>query len=240
MAILDHYPTVPKPAWFNPARLQADEIKLCGPLAAERGSGVVSYLRTGGCTAGCGACCEAFVVPVDVNNLAHAEYEPVVHGRVHLPIPSGMEGKAGYSDWEHWLTLHDAWLLQMPSGLLTLQLPVEAKRPAPARDLDAWVSWLGAHGISAVRRFEQLLAYIPAPCRELTADKLCGAVGTMRRPHLCSAYPVHPLDIEGLDFCTYRFDPVSQSQITEIATSARRRPPPPQRKGKKKRKKGRR
>ena len=43
-----------------------------------------TYIRTGGCTVGCGACCEFVVLPVD---------------------PRAMNTK-GFEDWKNWLALH--------------------------------------------------------------------------------------------------------------------------------------
>lgn len=242
MPILDAYPKMPKPARFNPARLQQDEIKLVPALRREA-TAAVGYLRTGGCTAGCGACCEAFVVPINPEALADDEFEPVSEeGQIVIPIEPTVRGHRGYGDWEYWLQLHEAWLLQLPGGLLVLPLPlpVEAKSPAPVPlTLDAWVAWLEGHGISIIRRLgQQLLAYVKVACTKLTEDGLCGVFGTEARPVMCRTYPEHPMDIDGIDFCTYRFDPMETSQVTEIASRPRPNPTPSRKK--KRKKKGRR
>lgn len=238
MAILDHYPAAAKPARFNPARLQQDEIKLLPTLVGDPPD-VVGYLRTGGCTAGCGACCGAFVVPVALDALADKEFKPVSEGQIMLPIKADVGKHAGYKDWEYWLTLHEAWLLQLPGGLLVLPVPVPAKTPAPVPlTPDGWVDWLAQHDIALIRRLGQtLLAYVKVKCIELTGEGLCGVHGTNRRPQMCSPYPEHPLDIQGIGFCTYRFDPVNRQQITEVSARPRPKPTPPRRK---KRRKGRR
>ena len=225
MPILDRFPTAVKPTWFNPARYQVDEIKLL-PAMTREGPEVVGYLRTGGCTAGCGACCEAFVVPIKPEALASAEFEPVSEGQIMLPIEPNVIQNAGYKDWEYWLTLHEAWLLQMPDGLLTLPTPVEAKMPAPVPlTFDGWMGWLEAHNIQLIQRPGQsLLAYVNVPCGALTEDKLCAVFGTDARPVMCRTYPEHPMDVEGIDFCTYRFDPVNKDQVMEV--TARKRPQP--------------
>mgnify|MGYP001582786806 CR=1 FL=1 len=239
MPVLDQFPAAVKPAWFNPARLQVDEIKLLPALQRE-GPEVVGYLRTGGCTAGCGACCEAFVVPIRAEKLADAEFEPVSNGQIVFPIEPNVVPHAGYKDWEYWLTLHEAWMLQMPGGLLVLPIPVQAKTPTPAPlEFGSWMAWLEEHNIQLVQRPGQsLLAYINVPCGALTEDKLCAVFGTDARPLMCRTYPEHPMDVEGIGFCTYRFDPVTRDQVTEVA--ARRRPQPTPPRKKKRKKKGRR
>lgn len=235
MPILDHYPTAVKPKRFDPARMQVDEIKLTPALRGEA-SNLAGYLRTGGCTAGCGACCEAFVVPVKPEALEANDFEPVSEGQIMLPIEPGVCAAPGFKDWEYWLQLHEAWLFTMPGGLLVLPVPVRATKPAPIPlTLDGWVDWLEAHDIALIRRLGQnLLAYVPVKCTALTEDGLCGVFGTPTRPQMCSPYPEHPLDVEGIDFCTYRFTPVSQQQITEVAARPRPQPTPPRKKRKKK------
>jgi Fe-S-cluster containining protein len=229
MPVLDRYPTIDKPAHFNPSRLQADEIKLFKPLVAEL-EDLVGYLRMGGCTAGCGACCTAFVVPIQVEGLADEDFALVVHEQIILPIDPVTRGKAGFEDWEYWLAQHDAYLYQLPSGLLTAAIPVEVKSEPPTWDFDAWVVWLEQHGITMLRRFgQQLAAYVPVRCTQLTKDGLCGVSGTAQRPKMCASYPQHPTDVDGLDFCTYKFQPVKRGQLV-VAQPARPQP--------KKRKKG--
>ena len=207
---------------------------------------MVGYLRTGGCTAGCGACCEAFVVPIQPEALTDAEFVPVDVGVLMLPIEPNVGKNAGYKDWEYWLTLHETWLLKMPGGLLVLQVPpVPVKSPAPVPlTFDSWMGWLESHNIQLVKRPGQnLLAYVNVPCTALTEDGRCNVFGTPARPELCRTYPEHPMDMEGIDFCTYRFDPVTKNQVTEIVARKLPQPVPVRKKQKRKqkrKKKGRR
>ncbi len=234
MTILDHYPTVGKPARFDPSRLQADEIKLFPPIITESEE-LVGYLRTGGCTSGCGACCEAFVVPIQVEGLEHEDFEGVVHGQIVLPIDPRARGKAGGDDWEYWLTLHEVYMFQSPGGLLTTTTPIEAKGEPPT-DFDEWVAWLETHGITLLRRLsQQLLAYVPVPCTKLE-DGLCTLFGTPEQPKMCAPYPEHPLDVEGIDFCSYKFQPVQRDQMIPLMERPKPQKAKRKRKGKRKRK----
>lgn len=237
MTILDHYPPMEKPERFTPSRLQADKIRICPPLIVESEE-LVGYMRTGGCTAGCGACCEAFVVPIKAEGLEDKDFSPVIHSQIVLPVglPMRETNKDGREDWEHWLTLHDAYLFQEPSGLLTVVIPVEVKSFAPACDFDAWVIWLKAHGITVLRRTGRLLAYVPVRCGSLKDDGTCGLFGSPERPRTCLTYPEHPQDIEGLEFCTYRFRPIQRAELQSLAARSK----PPQPKKRKKAKKGKR
>jgi hypothetical protein len=236
MTILDHYPPAEKPERFTPSRLQTDKIKICPPLVAESEE-LVGHLRTGGCTSGCGACCEAFVVPIKAEGLEDKDFTPVVHGQIALPVglPMQEDNEDGFADWEHWLALHDSYLFQMPDGLLTVTIPVEAKSDAPACDFDAWVIWLGKHEITVLRRTGRLLAYMPVPCGSLNEDGKCDLFGSPARPRTCAKYPEHPQDIEGLEFCTYRFRPIQRGELQSLTP----RPKPTQPKKKRKRKKRR-
>lgn len=233
MLIRDRYPTVEKPARFDRSRLQADEIKLFPPIVAES-EDLVGYLRTGGCTAGCGACCEAFVVPIEVEGLKDKDFAPVVHGQIILPIDPRARGRAGSDDWEYWLTLHEVYMFQMPSGLPTVAIPIQVKNEPPARDFDAWMVWLEQHGITLLRRLgQQLLAYISVRCTKLTEDGMCDVFGMPSRPKMCALYPEHPTDVEGLDFCTYKFQPIRHDQLQQVMARPKPAPRPKRKKGKK-------
>lgn len=237
MTVRDTYPTLEKPAHFDPARLQLDETKLFPPLLAESDD-LVGYLRTGGCTAGCGACCTAFVVPIAESGLRAEDFTAAVNNRIVLPIDSITRGKAGFEDWEYWLTLHDVYLFQLPSGLLVADIPVEVKHESPPPgNFDAWVAWLEKHGIVMLRRVEKaLLAYVSVRCSKLTEDMMCGVFGTPERPQMCAPYPEHPLDIEGIDFCTYKFQPIKRDMIPLTQRSAPSRKKRKKNKGKRRKK----
>jgi hypothetical protein len=240
MTVLDGYPTVEKPERFTPSRLQTDKIKIYPPLKAESEE-LVGYLRSGGCTVGCGACCEAFVVPIKAEGLEDKDFAPISHGQIVLPVglPMQEDNENGFADWEHWLALHNTYLFQMPGGLLTAVIPVEVKGAAPmcaASHFDAWVIWLERHGITLLRRTGRLLAYVPIRCGSLSADGACSLFGSPQRPRTCTTYPEHPQDVEGLEFCTYRFRPIQRGELLSLKP----RPAAPQPKNKRKKVKGKR
>ncbi len=234
MSIRDCYPTIPKPDRFDPARFQSDEIKLCPPLVAESKEGIVGYIRSGGCTAGCGACCQAFVIPLNSEGRDVDGFLDVHRGRIQVPVDPIVIGKAGTDDWEHWLTLHDTYLF---GDVLTADLPVEAEAPSDTMTTEDWYAWLEAHGIAVLQRAgQQVLAYVHRKCDELGEDGLCQLVGTLERPELCSPYPTHPTDIQGLDFCSYNFAVVEQAELMArgLIGQGRLKPQPPKKKGKRK------
>ncbi len=233
MKILDRYPTAEKPAHFDSTRLQMDETKVFPPIVTEA-EDLIGYLRTGGCTVGCGACCTAFVVPIKAEGLEDDDFTPVVHGQIILPVDPVVRGKAGFADWEYWLRLHGVYLFQMPSGLLTAAVPAQAEEPPGVMTFDGWVTWLGLppRGITVLRRFGQaLLAYVPIRCSKLAEDGTCGVFNTSERPKMCAPYPEHPLDVQGLDFCTYKFQPIKRDQLL-----TKRSAPSRKKKGKRKKK----
>ncbi len=233
MTIRDGYPAMMTPPRFDPTRTTVDKVGVFPPLESEVPD-LIGYLRTGGCTPGCGACCESFVVPLNVEGLEHEDFARVNGvGQIVLPIDPVVKNKEGMRDWEHWLTLHGVYLFQSPGGLLTAEIPIEASGELPT-GLGAWVAWLEQYGITVLRRQGQLAAYIPIACTKLK-DGMCSIVGTDQHPKMCARYPRHPMDIEGLDFCTYKFQPVSTNQVVPLMKG--QKPPPFQ---KPKRKKGKR
>lgn len=223
MTILERYPSVEKPERFARGTFHEDETKIYPPLKSER-EDLIGYLRTGGCTAGCGACCEAFVVPINRKALAHPAFNPVVYGQIILPVAEHVRGRDGAKDWEYWLTLHDAWLFQTPDGLLTLSLPIWAK-DAPKVGFDEWIAWAERYGISFIQREganKALLAYVQQPCEHLRDDGNCAVQGMPLRPEMCAPYPQHPLDVEGIPFCTYKFEAVDKSNLLPLRPVAKR------------------
>ena len=222
------YPTTPKPARFDPTRTQRDKLILCPPLASEA-EALKGYVRSGGCTAGCGACCEALVVPIHEEALEHDTFERVNGvGQIVLPVDEVVKNKEGMADWEHWLNLHEVYLFQLPDGLLTAEIPIEASGKLPT-GLDEWVAWLEQYGITLLRRQgHQLAAFVPIACTKLE-DGMCSIAGTPEHPKMCARYPRHPMDIEGLDFCTYEFIPLAQIGIDTAAYTK-----PKRKKGKRK------
>ncbi len=239
MTILDGYPTITKPKRFDPARTTVDKVGVFPPIASEVPD-LVGYMRTGGCTPGCGACCESFVVPINVEGLEHADFERVNGvGQIIIPIDPVVKNKEGMADWEQWLNLHEVYLFQSPGGLLTAEIPIEASGELPT-GLDEWVAWLEQYGITVLRRQgQQLAAYVPIACTKLE-DGMCTIVGTAAHPKMCARYPRHPMDIEGLDFCTYKFQPISENQIPALMKSQQSPFQKPKRKQGKRRKHGQR
>ena len=211
--IRDGYPTISKPERFDPVRTTVDKLILCPPLVSEADT-LAGYARSGGCTPGCGACCEAFVVPINEEALAHDDFERVNGvGQIVLPVDEVVKNKEGMADWEHWLNLHGVYLFQLPSGLLTAEIPIEASGKLPT-GLDEWVAWLEKYKITVLRRQgHQLAAYVPVACTKLK-DGMCSIVGTDEHPKMCARYPKHPMDIEGLDFCTYKFTPLAAGSLS--------------------------
>lgn len=240
MTIRDRYPDMEKPARFDSGRLQVEEIKMFPALVSEAKAApdLLGYLRTGGCTAGCGACCEAFVIPLDPDAIEAVDFEHVKAGRVQVPVDPTVIGKATTEDWEYWLRLHDTTIFQLPSGVLTADLPVEVKEGPGKVTVDEWLVWLEKQNNIAVLRREgqQVLAYITRKCDELSEDGLCQVFDTPRRPQLCSGYPEHPMDVQGINFCTYNFAPVSRNEVIarNLVGMGRGQPKPPKKKGKRK------
>ncbi len=234
------YPDMKKPKRFDSSRIQVDEIKLFPPLASEPDD-IVGYTRTGGCTAGCGACCEAFIIPLDPEARAADDFQDVVHGRLNVPVDSIVGGKAGTDDWEHWLRLHDTTIFQLPSGVRTADLPVEIDKVPGPMTADEWFVWLEKQGVAVIQREgQQVLAYITRKCDELGEDGLCQLVGMSDRPQMCSGYPAHATDVQGIGFCTYNFSPVDRAEIMARNIIGQGQPKArPKKKGKRK-KRGRR
>ena len=219
--VLDHYPTMVEPERFKDlAPPQPDKTAIFPPLRSE--SELVGYLRTGGCTAGCGACCEAFVVPIDVDGLKSENFEGLTSGGLLvLPIDSRVRGNTEFADWEYWLKLHDVWLYENTGGDLTAVVTGIKVDSLPPLELDAWSEWLAKYDVTLLRRDgQQVLAYIKIRCEKLTEDGMCGVFGTDERPQMCAPYPEHPLDVEGIDFCTYNFRPIKKSDLRTVGSVA--------------------
>lgn len=240
MTLRSSYPVMDKPKRFDPSRFQADTIQLFPALRSEPDE-IVAYLRTGGCTAGCGACCEAFVIPLDPKGLEADGFAHVVNGRLNVPVDPIVIGNAGTEDWKYWLSLHDTTILELPSGVLVADLPIECEDAPDDTTLDGWYKWLEEQGVAVIQREgQQVLAYINRKCDKLSDDGLCQVFGTPERPEMCSGYPAHPADIEGLDrFCTYNFAPVERAEIMARGVMGQGQPERSKKKNKRK-KRGRR
>ena len=235
----DRYPEMEKPKGFDPSRLRQDEIKLAPPLAAEP-ENIVGYLRTGGCSA-CGACCSAFVIPLNPDGLGAVDFACVVNDRLNVPVDPIVIGKTGTADWELWLGLHDTTIFQLPSGVLAADLPVTVREDPGPMAAEEWFVWLEARGVAVLQRQgQQVLAYVNRKCYEIGEDGLCQVFGMPRRPQMCGDYPQHPTDVQGLDFCTYKFAPVEKAELMARSIIGQGRPTPKSRKKKGKKKHGRR
>ena len=222
MIIRDSYPTTKKPDRFDPTRTQRDEMILCPPTVDESDK-LTGYVRGGGCTVGCGACCEALVVPINEAALEHDDFSMVNDvGQIVLPVDEVVKNKEGMADWEHWLNLHEVYLFQSSGGLLTAEIPIEVTSGRLPTGIEAWVAWLEKVKITVVRRQGQLSAYIPIACTKLV-DGMCSIVGTPEHPKMCSRYPRHPMDIEGLDFCTYTFIPLMKIMTAPVMATPKRK-----------------
>lgn len=237
--IRDTYPEIERPAHFNASRFQPDQVSLYSTMGFEKDQkNIAGYLRTGGCTAGCGACCTAFVVPLGPEGREADDFADVTLGRLTVPVDPVVIGRKGFDDWERWLGLHDATLLTLPSGTLVMDLPVVCETPSAPMTTEEWYAWLeGQKGVSLVRRGPQILIYIEYACREHMPEGTCALFGTNARPALCGAAPRHPSDIQGLErFCTYAFRPVEQAELMahNILSSVAERDAAPKKQGKKK------
>ncbi|KKK61571.1 hypothetical protein LCGC14_3013020, partial [marine sediment metagenome] len=123
-----------------------------------------------------------------------------------------------------------------PSGVLVADLPVEIKKAPGSMTTDEWCVWLEKQGVAVIQREgQQVLAYITRKCDELGEDGLCQLFGTSDRPQMCSGYPAHAADVQGIGFCTYNFSPVDRAEIMARNIIGQGRPKArPKKKGKKK------
>lgn len=203
------YPTYIADREIDPAGYQPDAINVYQGLGLEQ-DGAIMWLREGGCTAGCGACCEAMVIPTTGNMKMSGTDVLEIDVALHVT------DRPGYRDWEYWLGLHDVYLF-LEGKRLYAQVPVADIRVEGYDGTDL----PGYFGITIINKQGAMLAHIPKRCQELTDDRRCAVFGTAQRPEMCAIYPQHPYDIEGLEqVCTYRFRP-----ITHV-----RAPKPPRRK----------
>lgn len=222
MSITDRYPTYELgDRKIDPAGYQPDQIKLF-PAAGLDKDGAVAWLREGGCTAGCGACCEALVIPI-TGDMQMAGTEAL-----EIDVAPEVAQRPGFEDWEYWLGLHDVYLFREGKRLYA-QVPVDGIRVEGYDGTDL----PGYFGIAVINKLGTLLAHIPKRCQELTDDRKCGLFGTPQRPLMCATYPQHPYDIEGLEqVCTYRFSAVTHAQALQPRAP---RAQPKRKKGKKRR-----
>lgn len=214
--VRDRYPDMAQPATFDKSRLRPDDIKLFGVLATEP-EDLTGYLRTGGCTS-CGACCMAFVLPIDASARKAEDFQNVVSGRLQVPVDPLIRGKTGVDDWERWLNLHDTTLVQLAETLVA-DLPVQVFAPLNKLETDEdYFEWLEVQNVQVVQRDgPQIVVYVNRACDELVDDGTCNLKGRATRPDMCEDYPRHPGDIQGIDFCTYTFTPVNRADMRRSA-----------------------
>ena len=154
------------------------------------------YVRSAGCTAGCGLCCEYMVLPL------RREAPP--------------RGDGGPSDYHNVVRTVDGYYVWLDSRIA--DMPVER-----FRDMQLWASYHGViidlpdyrtyiptHDISIYESGDWLACRINLACgkldRDADGDGWCGVFGTDERPQLCARTPRHPLDVEGIKECTYEWE----------------------------------
>ena len=220
--ILDRCPNTPRPERFDPCCTLGDESLLCPPAPEEMGK-LAGYLRTGGCTVGCGACCEALLLPLAwseamliphlwLNALGIDRWQPINFARFTVPVrlPMASKDEEGRADWENWLALHNVYLSEFEGGVVLAHVPLlhQAVTPSSTRG-ERWLAWFEKQGMAIIWRGAQYALHVPLRCTMLAADGLCRLHNSLLRPSLCDRYPRHPRDIEGFEsFCTYNFHPL--------------------------------
>lgn len=102
-----------------------------------------------------------------------------------------------------------------------LVLPLDPRiRLQPAEKLADFELWLRYHGIEMYETGDWLAVKLPIPCEKLTDEGQCGVYGTPDRPNLCSRIPRSPLDVEGIEECTYEFTPTNIEAFRKILRDA--------------------
>ena len=76
--------------------------------------------------------------------------------------------------------------------------------PLYRQDADM-LAWLALHGVTVTEQAGHTLARLPLACTALGPDGRCTLYGRPERPALCSAFPMAPASLVGLDACTYTF-----------------------------------
>lgn len=78
-----------------------------------------TYMRTGGCTLGCGACCEAVIIPLDPRLLTSGRFD----------------------DWRHWLELHDIRvIIDKDKHYLDAYIPARCRELQENKSCGLWES----------------------------------------------------------------------------------------------------
>ena len=103
MPILDR-PPPPAPRKLDPKNLQAERNKVFPHIPGDPVN-VVGWLRSGGCTTGCGACCEAVLLPIATQ---------------HMGPDEGVE-------WVKWLEVHGISVIER-GGVTWAFIPMPCKQ----------------------------------------------------------------------------------------------------------------
>lgn len=147
------------------------------------------FVRSAGCTAGCGLCCEYMVLPL--RREAPVNYENVV------------KTTDGYIVWL------DPRIANMPAERLD-DMQLWASYHGVMIDLPDYRCYIPTHDISIYESGDWLACRINLGCekldRDADGDGWCSVFGTDDRPQLCARTPRHPLDVEGIKECTYEWD----------------------------------
>lgn len=156
-------------------------------------------VRSGGCTAGCGLCCEYMVLPADKDRPIPVEEDDVLI--VYLdPRVRNMDTER-WLDTFKWASYHGVWMWR-DTGPPFVEVPVDAR-------------------LSFRQSGDWLACRIDIPCdklvRDADGDGYCSVFGTSERPDLCQRTPRHPLDVEGIKECTYKFDVTNDPKVAQVA-----------------------
>ena len=167
-------------------------------IATEYRDGKELVVRSGGCTAGCGLCCEYLVLPVDPKrpkpSLVDGQLALVLDPRV-LNMPDER-----WDDTALWVSYHDMQLMRTDDLALAF-LPEDTKLSFRQSG-----DWLACRIEIACDKLD----------RDADGDGYCGVFGTPERPNLCQRTPRHPLDVEGIKECTYKFGVTDDPKVAKV------------------------
>ena len=170
-------------------------------IATEYKGGEEIVVRSGGCTAGCGLCCEYMVLPADKTR--PMSFVPDDDGDVLIVY---LDQRVRNMDLERWMdtfkwaSYHRVWIW---------------------RDEDCYAEMPVDTRLSFRESGDWLACRIDLPCekldRDADGDGWCTVFGTPDRPDLCQRTPRHPLDVEGIEPCTYKFETTNDPKVARVA-----------------------
>lgn len=167
-------------------------------IATSYRDGKELVVRSGGCTAGCGLCCEYMVLPIDPAKPTPWEEDGYIVVMLD-PRVANMDIER-WLDTVLWAGYHDVWMWR-DSGPPYVEMPLGTK-------------------LSFRQSGDWLACRIEIPCsklvRDADGDGYCGVFGTSDRPDLCQRTPRHPLDVEGIEPCTYKFGVTDDPQVAKV------------------------